>query len=321
MRVIVVSNQWPSLGRPQNGIFVVEQVESLRKEGVSLDVFTFRGRKNPLNYLRARIQFRGILAKKKYDIVHVQFGQSGFPVLPSPVPVVVTFYGSDLVGLVGSNGHYRPDSFILNYGSYFLAKSAKEIIVVAENLRKYLPKRPGIHVIPQGIDTQLFRPIPQKTARDKLNLPPDKKFILFPANPQNPVKRYSLAQRAVEQIKKDTNADILSLINVPHEKVPLFMNACDALLLTSRHEGSPTVIKEALSCNLPVVSVDVGDVRKWIQSIDGCVLTKDDSPESIAAGLKEVLRFNRRTKGRELASEFDLKKTARRIIRVYEKVL
>lgn len=95
-----------------------------------------------------------------------------------------------------------------------------------------------------------------------LGLPSDGRVALFVGDPARPEKRYWLAQKTVNLLVSRIQVELIVASSGPYEQVPLYyMNACDALLLTSSHEGSPNAVKEALACNLPVVSVDVGDVR------------------------------------------------------------
>jgi len=99
------------------------------------------------------------------------------------------------------------------------------------------------------------------------------------------------------------------------------MNACDALLLTSVHEGSPNVVKEALACELPVVSVNVGDVRTRIEGIDGCVVVDSASPDALAAALESVLRRNGRIVARDKIADLDEARIAAQVIDVYRSAL
>jgi glycosyltransferase involved in cell wall biosynthesis len=108
---------------------------------------------------------------------------------------------------------------------------------------------------------------------------------------------------------------------VPHALVPVYMNACDALVLTSRHEGSPTVIKEALACNLPIVTVDVGDVHQRLDPVEGCLVCANDAPETIAAGLAQVLQSGGRVAGREAVAELDERVIVQKIVDLYRAVL
>ena len=317
MQVLMVTSEWPTPKHPEWVPFIVQQVRYLRKTGVNIKVFHFRGQKNPINYMKAWFEFHLRYDFDKFDLIHAQFGQAGLVALPCPIPLVVTYWGSDIHGIVAPNGHYTLIGRVLQQVSRFVAQRATEVIVVSGHLADFLPVRGSIHVIPHGVDLTLFRPIPRFEARQRLGLPMDKRLILFAANPRNPVKRYPLAQRAVELLPDSLNAVLLALSGVPHERVPLYMNACDVLLLTSRHEGSPTVVKEALACNLPVVSVDVGDVRERIGNVEGCVVCEDDAPQTIARALEHVLRNYSRVNGREAVADLDEQKVAERIIEVY----
>jgi glycosyltransferase involved in cell wall biosynthesis len=99
------------------------------------------------------------------------------------------------------------------------------------------------------------------------------------------------------------------------------MNAADVLLVTSSHEGGPLVVREALACNLPIVSVDVGDVRKRISNLQGCVLCENNRATTIAEALVRVLERSLRVDGRDAISDMNQTDIARRIISVYEQAL
>src|SRR4051812_3149449 len=99
------------------------------------------------------------------------------------------------------------------------------------------------------------------------------------------------------------------------------MNAADCLILTSMIEGSPNVVKEALACDLPVVSVPVGDVHERLRGVEGCEVTADDRPETIAAALERVLRRGGRVEGRAAVRQLDERILTQRVIEVYRSVL
>ena len=130
-----------------------------------------------------------------------------------------------------------------------------------------------------------------------------------------------MAQAALAKLHGQLSVELLVVKNVPHAVIPYYMNACDALLLTSSHEGSPNVVKEALACNLPVVSVNVGDVRQRIGNIEGCVLCADDLPQTIAAGLAQVLSRKERINGRRTVRNLDENRLVERVIAVYEQAI
>jgi glycosyltransferase involved in cell wall biosynthesis len=209
---------------------------------------------------------------------------------------------------------------VLRLLGQLVARKAEEVIVVSAHLAEYLPQR-TYHVIPSGINPDLFRPIPLEKAREKLNLSLNKRLVLFAANPGNARKRYKLAQEGVALLNASVDAELIVANGVPYETMPLYMNACDVLLLTSMHEGSPNVVKEALACNLPVVSVDVGDVRQRIGPVAGCVVCPDDRPETIAMALEHVLERKGRVNGRSAVQDLDEHLFTQKVIAVYERAL
>jgi teichuronic acid biosynthesis glycosyltransferase TuaC len=321
MRVLMITSEWPSVETPNAVPFVVRQVEFLRRAGIDVDVFHFRGARNPLNYFFNWIKFRRQMFSKKYDIIHAQWGQSGIMALPKRLPLVVTFRGDDLEGIVGKNGKYTIAGNILRLVSQTVAFFADEVIVVSLNLAKKLRGR-SYNLIPSGLDLTLFCQQDKLAARRILNLPEDEKIILFGGNPLEPKKRFSLAQEAVVMIEEHfPGIRLIPAQGINHIKMPIYMNASDVLLLVSYHEGSPNVVKEALACNLPVVSTDVGDVRERIGDVNGCILCENDRPETIAMALSNVLNKGERIDGRQKVLDLDENILIQKLISVYEKAI
>jgi glycosyltransferase involved in cell wall biosynthesis len=318
---LIVTSEWPTYANPHWVPFLVQQIEALRNAGVVVDVFHFRGAGKPANYLKNWQRLRRDNDFLQYDLIHAHFGQSGLLCFPKPLPLVVTFHGSDLQGIVNPDGTYASSGRFLRQVSRFVAWFADQSIIVSKHLISYLPKHISPHIIPGGIDMQRFQPADPFVARQQLGLPMDQFLVLFPANPDNPIKRYSLARQALEILKNSQNAELVVLTGISHDKVPVYMNACDALLVTSLHEGSPTVVKEALACDLPVVSVDVGDVRSLISDLPGCALCEEDTPEVIAAALERILGNPTRPQLRQAVSHLDQSLVAERIIHLYRMVL
>ena len=189
-------------------------------------------------------------------------------------------------------------------------------MVVSENLARLMPERP-YHVIPSGINLDLFCPEPQEQARRRLGLDPDRRYVLFAGMADNPRKRFPLVKQSVDLLRQEIDVDLLVAAHVPHEQIPHYMNAADVLLLLSLHEGSPNVVKEALACNLPVISTDVGDVRQRIGSLPGCIVLSDDRPEAVASALKSVLANPQRVNGRPSVQDLDEKLLTNNVINVY----
>ena len=323
MRVLMITSEWPTPDRPEAVPFIVRQVEFLRRAGVDVEVFSFRGAKNPINYWHAWKQVRRKLHKEDYDLIHAQWGQSGILALPKRLPLVVTFRGDDIHGIISDdNSRYTLKGRVLQQVSKFVAFQANEGIVVAAHLTELLPRSKTFHVIPSGVDMDLFRPIPKEEARQKLQLDANHPMVLFAGNPNVLRKRFDLAQQVVEKVRDSwPDIELLALRNVPHDLVPYYMNACDAMLMVSKHEGSPNVVKEALACNLPIVSVDVGDVRERIEGVEGCILCEEDTCEAIAAGLSDILHPGNRSTGRQIVQKLDETNTTKQVIEVYKQAI
>jgi glycosyltransferase involved in cell wall biosynthesis len=321
IRVLMITCSYPTPESPRRVPFIARQVEYLRRAGVDLDLFHFKGSQNLFNYLKAWRRLREHTAGKTYDLVHAQWGQSAALAMPKRLPLVSTFSGIDLEGIVGEGGKYTLNGRIQQAVSQLMARMADRVIVVSDRLGGRL-KRKDYHVIPSGLDFDLFRPIPQGEARELLGLPKDKRLILFAASRKdNPRKRFDLAEAAVELIRDRFNAELIVATKVPHTSIPYYMNACDALLLTSMHEGSPNVVKEALACNLPVVSMDVGDVPARIRGIDGCAICTEYTPRAIASCLEHALSFGKRIEGRRTIEDLDENVITRRVIEIYRSML
>jgi teichuronic acid biosynthesis glycosyltransferase TuaC len=321
MRILMITSEWPTSKQPYAVPFIVRQVDQLRRAGLEVDVFHFEGRKNPFRYLFAWVRLRTRFKLRKYDLIHAQWGQSAILALPKKKPLVITYRGSDLDGILTKLGRLSIFGRILRLVSKYLANIADQVIVVSEHLAEGLPDCSYL-VIPTGIDMNLFNPREKTEARNLLGIPQNERIILFVGNPLNVEKRFELARSAVDLIKKSHSNVRLFVVNrISYEQMPLYMNMSDVLILTSAHEGSPNVVKEALACNLPVVSTDVGDVRKRLSSIEGCFICADDQPETIALALKQVLTRNERIKGRETIKDLDEDLLIRKVIVVYQNAI
>jgi teichuronic acid biosynthesis glycosyltransferase TuaC len=321
IRVLMVTSDWlwNSWGGP--AVFIARQAEFLKREGVHVDVVPFRGARSPRNYFAAWKEVRRRVAAGSYDLVHAQFGQSGITALPKSIPLVVTFRGDDLEGIIGESGRYIPSGWLLRLISREVARRADAVIVVSEHMKRYLPGSVSAHVMPSGIDLALFRPEPRDLVRQRLGLPLDRRLVLFVGNPALARKRYILAQAAVEQVNRQIPTQLLVGWEMQHQQIAELMNACDALVLTSMQEGSPNSVKEALACNLPVVAVPVGDVPSRLDGVQGCELCPDDQAETIAAGLARVLHRGSRINGRAAVQSLDERILTQRLIDIYRSIL
>ena len=318
--VLVVTNLWPTESDPGYGSFVQGQMESLRPLGVEFDTLFIDGRISRWNYLRGVRRMRALLRQKRYDLIHAHFGLSGWVArCQLGVPVVTSFMGDDVLGRPRSDGTITPYGRFLQASSYLLARMVGASIVKSAEMKRKL-RLATAEVIPNGVDLDAFRPIDRNEARKALRLDLAKKYVLFPYDPAEQRKRYDLIQAAVAEAQTcDPSIEILHVRGVPRERMPLYMNAADVLVLASIFEGSPNAVKEAMAVNLPVVAVDAGDVRELIGQTEGCfIVPREVKPmaEKIAA----VCRRAERTRGREGIERLSIEKVAERIVGVYAKV-
>lgn len=310
---------YPTPARPAFGTFVHEQVQSLRNAGVEVEVMAFEGGRSFRNYLKAGRALRARLKTDRFDVIHAHYGLVGLPAcMQSRCPVVLTYHGSDIIGEIGPDGRYSLTGRLKALLSKALGFVVAERIIVAERLRTRLW---DATLIPMGVDMALFQPRPRQEARRTLGLDPERKYILFVANPGNRCKRFDIAEAAVRILAADEpNVELLPVYQVTHDRVPVYMNASNVLVLTSDHEASPCVVKEALASNLPVVSVDCGDVRERLAGVDGSFLCGRD-PRDVADSLRNALNFDGVHNGRRHVEAISLENTARLTIAVYEKAV
>lgn len=322
LKVLMVTTNWPAPGGPRTSHFIKRQADFLQAAGVDVEVFHFQAQKNVTRYVKAWLAVRRKLRSRRYDLIHAQFGQSGLMALPKRMPYVVTLRGSDILGTVSDrSGKYTFAGKINQRISQMVAAKADAVILVSEHMQSHLPELKNCRVIPSGIDFNLFRVMPRDEARRQLGLPLDERLVLFVGNPTQARKRYRLAQAAVDRLNMRLPVKLVVGWGVPHSDIPVYMAACDALLFTSMQEGSPNVVKEALACNLPVVSVAVGDVEQRISGVDGCELCHDESPEAIATALERVLRRCERVEGRASVEHLSEISITQQVIAVYRSAI
>lgn len=321
MRVLMITPPLPTPARPNSTAPVARQIESLRALGVEVDVLEMKGIKR-LKYLQGFVRLRTLA--RPADLIHAHYGYSGWLARGQfSKPVIVSFMGDDLLGTPDWQGRLVPLSRAVVQINRYMARTVDAVIVKSAEMAEVV-KPVETHTIPNGIDLRAFQPMDPAEARAALGWTAGKRYVLFPGRPDLPRKGFSLAKDAVAHAsaRMDEPVEIVPLWGVPPERVALFMNACHVMLLASYVEGSPNVVKEAMACNLPIVSVPVGDVPERLAGVAACVVCPRD-PVALGAAVVRVLKDGQRATGRRAlqATGLDQDAVARRILAIYEDVL
>lgn len=317
MRILFVSS-----GNSKSGIspIVRNQAQSLADQA-QIDFFLIRG-KGPGGYASNIPLLKSMLSKERYDIIHAHFGLSGVisDLARRNEKLVVSFMGSDLI----ESKQKKPllslkRKLIIRLNQYFSLNRFDFSIVKSDQMKQLIKGGNRVATVPNGVDFDRFYPVDQESAQKELKLDLGKKYILFAADPNNHVKNFPLAKKSYLAGNFD-NVVLRPAYGLDQTVLNLYYNAADVLLLTSFHEGSPNVIKEAMACNCPIVSTDVGDVKAVIKDTPGCHIASWNESH-IALKLKEVFRFGGRTIGRQQIAHLESKTIAGIIISIYEGLL
>jgi glycosyltransferase involved in cell wall biosynthesis len=328
MRILAVTNLYPTIDAPTSGTFIKQQIKGLKQIGLNVDVMIVDRMKNGRSsYLGLCQMTRSKVLDFQPDVVHVMYGGIMADKVTRAVkdrPVIVSFCGTDLLGqpLVGYISKLSAQYNV--WASHRAAKRASGIVVKSKNLEDALPRdiaRSKVRIIPNGVDLQQFKPMDKFAARQILGWSMETAVVLFATVRGHPRKRPELAREAIARIKGyDDKISFRIMQGVPHEQVPLWLNASDVLILTSVHEGSVNIVKEAMACNLPVVSVDVGDVRERLTNVRLCAVA-EANPEALAEHLRVILNEKGRSNGRDYLAGLTLSAVAEQLKQFYTQVL
>ena len=319
--VLVVSNHWGAKSSaPSAGIFVDRQITSLRKAGVRISTFDIGLSHSPVSILRKWLELRKLVQALKPDILHGRYGTIvGFMTALVGKPTVISFCGGDL--LPGASIPLFRQRFGILL-SNLAALRAKCLICVSEELRQALWWRTNqAVVIPDGIDLEIFSPGVQEFARRELGWDANNPIVILNVRNDPKAKGLDLAMAPIRLVQsRITNAELRVIENVPPNRMPLHYQAADALLCLSLSEGSPNVVKEALACNLPVISTPVGDVPERLVGVHPSAVVARDV-KAIAEAIVQVLQQRKRSNGRECVASMCLDSIAQRILDVYRTAL
>jgi glycosyltransferase involved in cell wall biosynthesis len=310
MRVLVVTNLEPDASAPHRGRWIHDQVDEIRRRGVEVEMFGFPpGR---AHYIPAARRLRRLLRAERFDLVHAHYGLAGWSAKAAgATPLMVSFHGTDvrhhIVGPLSRRLAWRVD----------LVAAVSRSLFGPEDGRPGLPPVPGSAVLPCGPDLERFRPIPREEARRTLGLDQAGRYLLFPANPRRPEKR---ADRA-EQVAEESGAELLTGGSIDADEMPLWINAANAVLVTSDYEGFGLACLEALACGVPVLSTPVGIARFALEGLEGVLCAPFDPARWSEAVAPHLAAADPRVEGAGRAAQLSAGRMAERTIVAYRCVL
>ncbi len=271
---------------------VKNQGDALVSEGVTVDYFLIKG-KGIKGYLKNVKPLRKYMKEHKYDAIHAHYSLSAFVAsLAGAKPLVVSLMGSD----VKAAGWYK---FIIRVFAAF--GGWRSIIVKSNDMYRSLGIKRAI-VIPNGVNMARFRPMSKSECQKRLGWDPERKHILFPANAARPEKDYALAEAAVKEFAnervRELEIKLHAFENTPNEETPYWYNAADVVLMTSKWEGSPNAIKEAMACSRPIVATNVGDIAERTSGVEGCFVAQTRDAQELASLIDKAFAITQ-TKGND----------------------
>jgi glycosyltransferase involved in cell wall biosynthesis len=321
----MVTNMWPHEEHPGYGVFVFRQIESLRALGLDCKVIFIEGHRTRWAYVRESLRMLGLnFSSRRPPLVHAHGGETAL-VARWYVrgPVVVSYCGDDLLGTPRADGSITPGSRVrrtlLRAHARLMARTVTKSAEMEGAL--YPPARKRNLIVPNGVDRSIFHPRSGEEARRRLGWPAEDRIVLFAADPAVERKRYWLAETACREAERALGPIRLEVAwDTPPAEMPMLMVGADCLLLTSAIEGSPNVVKEAVACDLPVISTDVGDVAEILGDIDPSWVCAPE-PGPLAGALVECLTARRRSNGWERSAWLGQERIAERLLDLYSELV
>ena len=315
--------------------FIEEQITALEALGVQIIRYGITG-KGIIGYLRCLPALKRAIQQHQPDLIHAHYGLSGLLAnLQRRVPVVTTYHGSDIN--VPAVRRFSKIAMCLSAHNIFVSQRNVTLALSPNSLITYRLKK-RYTLLPCGVNLTDDQLLSRSEARTALGIDEHAQIVLFAGAFANAVKDAPLAKEAVAMIHahpisgndfkdiKDLKEDALRLQELrgyTRAEVNQWMCAANCLLMTSKTEGSPQVIKEAMACGCPIVSVDVGDVAERVSGVEGCYVVSSREPAAIAEALQQALAFSGKTNGRQRIIEMGLsnEQVAERLMAIYKQLL
>lgn len=309
MKVIFVASGNKRVGEVSS--FVQSQYDSLKAEGLEMVLFPVVGH-GALAHLRAAWQLRKLVRREKPDVIHAHYSVYGY--VAALATMCMCHKPQIVVSILGSFPRRNKKWRLVRF---YVQHVWDKTIVKSERTKRQLGL--DVPVIPNGVNLEIFEAKSKDDSRKEIGFEDGKKYVIWCSNPERPEKDWALAQAAVAQVN---DVELVAVYNkTPHE-VCTYMNAADCLLLTSVSEGSPNVIKEAMACNCPIVTTNVGDVTERLEKLEGCYVVDSREPKELAEAIRKSLEFGKRTEGRKriIADQLEISQIAKRIKEIYERI-
>jgi teichuronic acid biosynthesis glycosyltransferase TuaC len=295
-------------GQPQYPTFVQSQIAALVECGVTVHLGLFAGRTNPLEVICGVRRLREAFRQSGAELIHAQYGTItalAASYIAGSVPLIISLGGSDILGIPVLGLHWRLRGALGKRFSFWAGARATALIVKSQNLFDALPAhfQKKTHILPNGVNTAVFSPLPKEACRSRLGWKTEERIVVLYASGDGGdnqyIKNVPLAEAAVRLAEREIGPIRFEVFHgYPHAAVAELLNAADMLLMTSVHEGSPNIVKEAMACNLPVVTVRCGDVAERLEGVTPGGVYPYDAAE-LAKGIIAVMIAGRRSNGRQ----------------------
>jgi glycosyltransferase involved in cell wall biosynthesis len=308
MRALIVTSMYPTPASPGLGSFVRDQVQALERIGeVDLEVFSFPAG-GAKAWIKAATELRRRHRGDRFDIVHAHFGLSLWPALSARGRArAVTLHGTDLA-------HPRSRAITLaGLRTVSLVGAASQPL--ADLIPRWAASPDRVAVLPCGVELHRFGRIPRAEARAALGLGPVGPYLLFPSDPARPEKRYDLAREVAGEVP------LLTLRGVEPERVGLWINAANAVLVPSEREGFGLAVLEALACDVPVLATPIGIHPEALAGVDGTLCAPFDAARWRAALEPHLAAADPRVSGRQHAEPLSADRMAVRVLDAWRQVL
>ena len=314
MKVLTITNMWPYSGKIYYGIFVKEQVDALVRYYPALDnkIWFFRGYIGKFHYIISIFQLNWHLLFHKYDIIHIHSALSGIFLLFAPLRknVIITLHGTEIL----DSHQYKVSKYVI--------KKARHLICVSNEIEAIVKKdnpEATTYIIPCAVRDNFF--IDNRKKKDAIIR------IAFASSKLREVKNYPLFVEIISRLRMVCPNEIQTteLDNKTREEILADLNEVDLLLMTSHHEGSPQIIKEAMCCNTPIISSNVGDVQYMLDGVANCYVLDNYNPDSYVNAALAIIKKGKdissiRSNGREKIYElgYDEKTVTNKLMDIYQ---